>query len=437
MRRLILPALLLAAPAGATAGDQWFRIAGPDGATIGWQRETSEAAGHGRRETSERQLAYRVDGHAPVRQYLRREVQRDAAGAIIATSLMAGPDARRARPVGAGQPVDDVPLAAILAGLAEAPMPPGLALLRGADGSTWVERRREGRFDAAWQVDLAPSGTLRAVIQHQPGSAMRFEPADSRPHSVGGTLPHAMIPSLHDIPRAARSGHLRYVFGLPPGIGLPLPQTGEQRVTLQDGAIRVDICASCGPGLPADPATLARWTRPAPWLESEAPELRRAATHFARGHGSQLATMQALARLARRRLAEVDYAGHATARGAWRARRGDCTEDALLLAALARAAGIPALVASGLVYDRERFHGTRDAFLPHAWTLAHVDGAWRSFDISLDGFDATHIALAIGEGDPATITAGWRLAALLDWRAMAEVRRAPPPAPGPAGPAPR
>ena len=77
MRRLILPALLLASTASAEPlRESWFRMAAPDGATIGWQREaiTAEAGGH--RETSERQLAYRVDGHAPVRQYLRREVLR-------------------------------------------------------------------------------------------------------------------------------------------------------------------------------------------------------------------------------------------------------------------------------------------------------------------------------------------------------------------------
>lgn len=427
MRRLILPALLLASTASAEPlRESWFRIAAPDGATIGWQREamTAEAGGH--RETSERQLAYRVDGHAPVRQYLRREVLRDAAGAIVATTLLAGPDGRRARPVDARQPVDDAPLAAIAAAVAGAPPPAGLALVHGPQGTAWVERRREGRFDAAWRVETGPDGKVRAIIQPQPGSAMRFEPVPGKPAITGGAMPHAMIASPHDIPRAARGGHLRYVFGLPPGIGPPLPQTGEQRVIVQDQGVRLDICGQCGPGLPADPASLALWRRPAPWLESDAPELRRAVAAIARKGGSDADRMQALARLARQRLADVSYAGHLTARQAWHARSGDCTEDAVLLAALARAAGVPALVASGLVYDRERFHGTRDAFLPHAWVIAHVDGAWRSFDISLDGFDATHIALTIGEGDPATITAAWRLAALLEWRSLAEVRRAPP-----------
>ncbi|MBK8860886.1 MAG: transglutaminase domain-containing protein [Sphingomonadales bacterium] len=106
--------------------------------------------------------------------------------------------------------------------------------------------------------------------------------------------------------------------------------------------------------------------------------------------------------------------------------RGDCTEDAVLLAALARTAGIPARVASGLVYDRERFHGARDAFLPHSWTLAWIDGRWRSFDISIGTFDATHIALSLGDGEPEAILSGWQIGALLKWRAMAEIRPSTP-----------
>jgi hypothetical protein len=42
--------------------------------------------------------------------------------------------------------------------------------------------------------------------------------------------------------------------------------------------------------------------------------------------------------------------------------------------------------------------------------------------MSLDGFDATHIALTIGDGDARSITAAGQLASLLDWQSLAEVR---------------
>ena len=45
-----------------------------------------------------------------------------------------------------------------------------------------------------------------------------------------------------------------------------------------------------------------------------------------------------------------------------RNRVGDCNEHAVLLAALARAAGIPAQVEAGLVYQKGRFYY-------HAWNV--------------------------------------------------------------------
>ena len=105
-----------------------------------------------------------------------------------------------------------------------------------------------------------------------------------------------------------------------------------------------------------------------------------------------------------------------------RRRAGDCTEAAVLLAALGRAAGIPTRVANGLVYSRQRYHGVGNAFMPHSWTLAYVDGAWRSFDLALDTFDATHIALTVGDGDARSIQAAGQLASLLHWDEMREVR---------------
>jgi hypothetical protein len=72
-------------------------------------------------------------------------------------------------------------------------------------------------------------------------------------------------------------------------------------------------------------------------------------------------------------------------------RMGDCNEHAMLLAALARAAGVPARVASGLVYLDGRFYY-------HAWNLLYV-GKWVTADAAFGQFpaDATHIRFALGD----------------------------------------
>ena len=72
----------------------------------------------------------------------------------------------------------------------------------------------------------------------------------------------------------------------------------------------------------------------------------------------------------------------ATASETARTRAGDCSEHAVLLAALLRAADIPARVASGLVYV-DQFAGAEGIFGWHMWTQAIVDGKWIDLDATL------------------------------------------------------
>ena len=132
-----------------------------------------------------------------------------------------------------------------------------------------------------------------------------------------------------------------------------------------------------------------------------------------------------LRRKARPYIRKVDFNGHYSALETMDRRAGDCTEAAVLLAAFGRAAGIPTRVVNGLVYSRASYHGVSNAFMPHSWTLAYVDGKWKSFDLALDAFDDTHIALTIGDGDERSIVAASQLGGLLRWDSMAEVRTSP------------
>ena len=254
--------------------------------------------------------------------------------------------------------------------------------------------------------------TLRASDQ---ATALREHP----PYRVDLAM---SVASPFHISLGAARGHIRYRYGFVDGMRFAPPQTGEQRVTMTDEGMTVDVCNGCGPGLPSDGVALAAARRPTAWLQSDSTEIRDIAAPVARMKVSDARKMAQLALLARRRLPTVDPWGHYSALDALKRRAGDCTEDAVVLAALGRAAGIPTKVANGLAYVRGEFHGERNAFLPHSWTLAWVDGAWRSFDMSLDGFDATHIALTVGDGDARSVLAVGELASLLEWKEMAEVR---------------
>lgn len=88
--------------------------------------------------------------------------------------------------------------------------------------------------------------------------------------------------------------------------------------------------------------------------------------------------------------------GLATAGEVARCRQGDCTEHAVLLAALGRGNGIPARVVSGLAYVRS-FLGHSDAFGYHMWTQYYLDGKWVDVDAAFrqTQVDPTHVALSV------------------------------------------
>lgn len=82
----------------------------------------------------------------------------------------------------------------------------------------------------------------------------------------------------------------------------------------------------------------------------------------------------------------------ATAAEVARSREGDCTEHAMLLAALCRARGIPARVALGLVY-----YPPAQGFAYHMWTEVWIEDRWIGLDATLGdgGIGADHLKLIV------------------------------------------
>jgi transglutaminase-like putative cysteine protease len=99
-------------------------------------------------------------------------------------------------------------------------------------------------------------------------------------------------------------------------------------------------------------------------------------------------------------------------------KQGDCSEFAVLTAALCRAVGIPAQVVVGVAYvnwdpmlrrtinpQSTETANTEHVFGGHAWVQAYVGDKWVGLDAAfksagLHGYDPGHIALAAGNGDP-------------------------------------
>lgn len=294
-----------------------------------------------------------------------------------------------------------------------------------------LRKRYDGQaLRAVARLLLDRDNRILEVTQPSFGTNITIRPTDRAtalsaraPYSV---LRNAVVASPYRIQGNALQGHIRYNFGFRDGLAFDLPQTAEQRVRPQTGAgeVIVDICAACGPGLAEDEAGRALALRPTRWLQSDHPRIRMIARSYA-GIASESERMERLVARTQRLMPRVEFGGHYSALETLIRGAGDCTESAVLLAALGRAAGIPTRVASGLVYSRDSYHGIGNVFMPHSWVLAYVDGRWKSFDAALDNFDSSHVALVIGDGDARSIEAASQLASLLVWQGMTEVRARP------------
>ncbi len=273
---------------------------------------------------------------------------------------------------------------------------------------------------------LARDTTLLRSTQWTLGTTVTLErsPTDAsiKAGSAVSIVRAVMVKSPFRIAPDALSGHIRFTFSYKNGLAFPVPQTGEQRVRREGDKVVIDVCETCGTAQPLPPEDREQALASTRWLESDAPALHAIGAAIGAQPISDSEKMKRLAVRARQHMRKMDFSGHYTALEAFTRRAGDCTEEASILAALGRAAGIPTRTAHGLVYSREAYHGISNVFMPHSWTLAWIDGRWQSFDMSLGAFDATHIVLTIGDGDARSVSAAGQLAALLEWQAMTQVK---------------
>jgi transglutaminase-like putative cysteine protease len=140
----------------------------------------------------------------------------------------------------------------------------------------------------------------------------------------------------------------------------------------------------------------ARFLAPEPLIESDAPEIIAEAHIAVRGVSGDRARAERLTRYVNALLEKKPTVSLPSAREVLRTKVGDCNEHTALFVAMARALGIPARIAVGLVY----VHG---AFYYHAWPEVYLSdgedrGLWLPVDPTLNQFpvDTTHLRLMRG-----------------------------------------
>ena len=258
-----------------------------------------------------------------------------------------------------------------------------------------VETAYAGLRTTSWITD-----TGEVVLEKSPMGleTIRETPADAQrmavPDAVSSDLlsGSAIVPTGKlriDEPRDVRRLRLRLTGAAVPGTDL-----GGVGQTVDGDVVEISDPQGFQPEA-ADP-DIARYLQPEPFIESDAPEIRAEATLAVKNITAVRAQAERLTRHVNAILDKKPTVSLPSAREVLRTRIGDCNEHTALYVAMARAVGIPARIAVGLV-------SVRGAFYYHAWPEVYLAegrgrGMWLPVDPTLNQFpaDGTHLRLARG-----------------------------------------
>lgn len=172
----------------------------------------------------------------------------------------------------------------------------------------------------------------------------------------------------------------------------PLQQVAGDRVT-----VSVPLLAE----LPALPVRGEGNLDPTPTLPSTHPDMVAQAATIVGDAPDRLTAVRRIHDWVYTNVAKVPTIGIPNGLDVLREKRGDCNEHTALFVSLARAAGIPARIAAGLVYSSRTGNGP--GFYYHAWPEVELGGptGWVPLDPTLGQFpaDATHLKIVNGDLD--------------------------------------
>jgi len=168
---------------------------------------------------------------------------------------------------------------------------------------------------------------------------------------------------------------------------------GRQRLENDEVQIRREKIRSDHLPIPVRDQRLSSYLEATPFMQSDHPRIRALARQIVAGETDARKAALRIKDWVYGQLTKEPTVSIPNALEVLRTRKGDCNEHTVLFNALARAAGIPARTAVGVVY-------LRGAFYYHAWSEVWL-GEWVTLDSVLNQFpaDVTHIKFVEGEID--------------------------------------
>ncbi|MBM4268633.1 MAG: transglutaminase domain-containing protein [Deltaproteobacteria bacterium] len=163
------------------------------------------------------------------------------------------------------------------------------------------------------------------------------------------------------------------------------------RQRVRDGILEIEREPLPEPDSLASTEAPEELTKPSPFIESGDAEIVTVAREVAGDETDHTRIARKLVDWVGSELTQEPSVTIPSARAVLATKRGDCNEHAVLLAALARAAGIPARVVAGATY-------ADDGFYYHAWNELWLGGRWVSADAIFRQLpaDATHVKFLTG-----------------------------------------
>ena len=266
-----------------------------------------------------------------------------------------------------------------------------------------VLTRFAGITSTSWVTDTgevvreeSPLGFL--VIKETPGRATQLAvPGEIQSDMLEAA---AVVPDPAGVRRIDDPTAVERLVARVDGVDLSGPEVQGAGQTVGGNVVEVRDAETLKP----EPLTddLAPYVRPELFLESDAPEIVAEAKKAANGTADPRLIAERLTRYVNALLDKKPTVSLPSAVEVLRTKVGDCNEHTALYVAMARALGVPARIAVGLVY-------VRGGFFYHAWPEVYVQagkgrGTWLPVDPTLNQFpaDATHIRLARGGLDRQT-----------------------------------
>jgi hypothetical protein len=219
-----------------------------------------------------------------------------------------------------------------------------------------------------------------------------------------GDIPEMMLSAAIPVNRkitdrmGIRNGRYRLEPPEDAGFNVVLPDTGMQKADRNpDGSWDIFVARSDTETFPSSltPEEEQQCLKPSTYINGDDPQVKLMAKQAAGSLSDPWERVAALSKYVAKLVKIKNLnVGLGTSSEVARNLEGDCTEHAVLLAAMCRSLEMPSRVAVGVVYA-ERFGPKENVFVYHMWTQVAIDGQWVDVDAALDQFpvDATHICL--------------------------------------------